>query len=223
MICFTFSFKAINSDVSSADLVVEVVALLAVSMGEGEAVVALPAIVDALRAVFGTVVGRVVRAVVSFGNVDFLAVEDAELVEDRTVGVVVFRVTEGLAGVVGVPVLETSEDLLVTPGVAVARVVPVALATGVAGVFEARTEAVVGFGVVVERTDGVALVVLFADFVMGVLEALTVADDFAVAEAFAVGVVVGFVPARPAAASEDIRFLEFGKLSAIGEKSKEIS
>lgn len=160
------------------------------------------------------VAARTERAVDAVGEVTLALPFAIELVVERTEeGAVAFRVSEGVAGeAAAVDVVEATEVLLVTPGVAVARVVEPALdapdaALLATGVFDARTELAVGL-VAVERADeavaDLAVAVLVA--VVGVLEAFTVLGDEGVVE------VAGFllVPARPAAANEDIRLLTLG-------------
>lgn len=155
------------------------------------------------------VAGRTERAVDAVGEVTLALPFAIELVVERTEGTVDFRAREGLADEAGaVDVLEATEVLLVTPGVAVARVVDAVLVAVLParGVLDARTEFAVGLVAVEERTDGavadLAVAVLVA-VVVGVLEALTELADEGV---------IGFLlaPARPAAANEDIRLLTLG-------------
>lgn len=205
------TLKAFNSAINSADL-----AALVVVVEDGEAD-DLPVVPDeATEAVRRTGVAgvpevavRTERAVDAVGEVILALPFAIELVVERTEGTVDFRVREGLADEPGaVDVLEATEVLLVTPGVAVARVVDAVLvaALPVRGVLDARTELAVGLVAVEERTDGavadLAVAVLVA-VVVGVLEALTELADEGV---------VGFLlaPARPAAANEDIRLLTLG-------------
>lgn len=205
------TLKAFNSAINSADL-----AALVVVVEDGEAD-DLPVVPDeATEAVRRTGVAgvpevavRTERAVDAVGEVILALPFAIELVVERTEGTVVFRAREGLADEAGaVDVLEATEVLLVTPGVAVARVVDAVLvaALPVRGVLDARTELAVGLVAVEERTDGavadLAVAVLVA-VVVGVLEALIELADEGV---------VGFLlaPARPAAANEDIRLLTLG-------------
>lgn len=205
------TLKAFNSAINSADL-----AALVVVVEDGEAD-DLPVVPDeATEAVRRTGVAgvpeaavRTERAVDAVGEVTLALPFAIELVVERTEGTVVFRAREGLADEAGaVDVLEATEVLLVTPGVAVARVVDAVLVAAllVRGVLDARTELAVGLVAVEERTDGavadLAVAVLVA-VVVGVLEALTELADEGV---------VGFLlaPARPAAANEDIRLLTLG-------------
>lgn len=205
------TLKAFNSAINSADL-----AALVVVVEDGEAD-DLPVVPDeATEAVRRTGVAgvpevavRTERAVDAVGEVILALPFAIELVVERTEGTVVFRVREGLADEAGaVDVLEATEVLLVTPGVAVARVVDAVLvaALPVRGVLDARTELAVGLVAVEERTDGAAAdlaVAVLVAVVVGVLEALTELADEGV---------VGFLlaPARPAAANEDIRLLTLG-------------
>lgn len=180
----------------------------------------LPPLEEATEGDLRTEVGEVttdrVRAVDAVGEVAFLlgGTVVLEVVEVRLEGTVVFLVTLGV-----VEVVEVTEVRLATPGVAVARVVPgAALVAGVVpvlvveatpGVLEARIELVaVGLVAVAVRdvTGGLDVV----DFVMGVLEA---------AEGVLFTVEGGAdVPARPAAAKDDIRLFTLGAESDIGIK-----
>lgn len=158
-----------------------------------------------------------VRVVDAVGEVTFLTlvaleVDAAPVALVVVEGTVDFRVKLGV-----VEVVEVTEVLLVTPGVAVARVagvvvvVPVLLATK--GVLEARTELVVVGLVAVEPTlvrdvtAGFVVVDAADDLVIGVLE--VVGAVFLTVEPGAEA------PDRPAAAKEDIRLFTLGGLSVM--------
>lgn len=153
---------------------------------------------------------RTERAVDAVGEVALALPFAIELVVERTEGTVVFRVSEGLAVVVAaVEVLDATEVLLVTPGVAVALEVEAVLVAvlPVTGVLDARIELAVGLAAVERTGEAVAdLAVAVLEAVIGVLEALTVLVEEGVVD------VAGFllVPARPAAASEDILLFTLG-------------
>lgn len=168
-----------------------------------------------LRTAVGDVTTDRVRVVDAVGEVTFLLGGTAELevVDVRLEGTVVFLVTLGV-----VEVVEVTEVRLVTPGVAVARVVPgvarvVVVAAGVVpvlvtpGVLEARIE-LVAVGLVAVEVRDVTGGLEVVDFVMGVLEAAAEGVRFTV-EGDA------DVPARPAAAKDDIRLFTVGAESDI--------
>lgn len=210
---FTFSLRVFNSAISSADLLLVVDATLrVVEEGEVDDLPVEEATDAVLRTVDGVpVVTRVGRVVEAVGEVTFLVAPPpfTELVVERTEGTVVFRVNKGDAVVD--PGEVTTEALLVTPGVTVAREVAVAAVLEVVvvvpiveGVLEARTELAVGFVAVVERAVGEGFV---AVLVGGVLEGFAVL----------VGTAGFLVPAlaSPAAAKDDMRLLTLGELSLI--------
>lgn len=186
-----------------------------------EAVLVLPPLEEATEGDLRTAVGDVttdrVRVVDAVGEVTFLLGGTAvlEVVDVRLEGTVVFLVTLGV-----VEVVEVTEVRLVTPGVAVARVVPgVALVVpGVVpvlvvevtpGVLEARIE-LVAVGLVAVEVRDVTGGLVVVDFVMGVLEAAEGVRFTVEGEAD--------VPARPAAAKDDIRLFTVGAESDIGIK-----
>jgi hypothetical protein len=157
-----------------------------------------------------------VRVVEAVGEVAFLAlaaveVDVAAIARVAVEGTVDFRVKLGV-----VEVVEVTEALLLTPGVAVARVVVVVVPVLVPteGVLEARTELVVVGLAAVEPilvrdvTAGFVAVDAADDLVIGVLEVVVVAAflTFEAGEA---------VPASPAAAKEDIRLFTLRGLSVI--------
>jgi hypothetical protein len=206
---------------SSADLVVAVEPLTAVLVVE-EAVDVLPA-VDVTDPVLRTGLEEVVlvvdpmteraRAVEAVGEVTFLVVEVEAALGERVEGTVDFRVTLGV-----VELVETTEVRLAMPGVVVALVVPGVAVARVAvvpvlvvvevtpGVLDALTELVaVGLVAVLVRdvTAGLDVVGAVDVFVMGVFEAEGV---------LLTGEAGAEVPARPAAAKEDILFLTLGGL-----------
>lgn len=151
---------------------------------------------------------RTERAVDAVGEVTLALPFAIELVVERTEGTVVLRMSEGLAvAVAAVDVLDATDVLLVTPGVAVALVVEAVLVAPlpVTGVFDARTELAVDLVMVeraVEAVTGLAVAAVLVA-VPGVLGALTVLVEAGVVDV--AGLLL--VPARPAAASEDILLL----------------
>lgn len=153
---------------------------------------------------------RTERAVDAVGEVTFALPFAIELVVERTEGTVVFRVREGLAvDAAAVDVLDATEVLLVTPGVAVALVVDAVLVAVLpaTGVFDALTELAVGLAAVERTGEAVAdLAVAVLEAVTGVLEALTELVDEGVVDV--AGLLL--VPARPAAANEDILLFTLG-------------
>jgi hypothetical protein len=210
----TFAFIAFNSARSSADFEADAAVRV---VEEGEVVDDLPvveAIEDVLRTgvVDGVPVTRVGRVVEAVGEVTF-RVPFMELVVERTEGTVLFRVKEGDAVVD--PAEEATEALLVTPGVAVARVFKVLALVGavvaplsVEGVLDARTELAVGLVAVRDVSEVGDTFAALAVRVRGVLEGLVVA---------AVGTAGFLLPAvvSPAAAKDDMRLLTLGGLSVM--------
>lgn len=171
-----------------------------------EAVVDLAEVAEATEPVLRTVGGiavfgvepitDLVRVVEAVGEVTFLPLRgtvDVEVTRLAVEGTVDFLVELGV-----VEVVEVTEALLATPGVAVPRVEGVLVAGVIPGVLEAR----IGL-VVVEPTlvRTVGLVDGTVDFVMGVLEAVEVALLMGGGAA---------APARPAAANEDILLFTLG-------------
>lgn len=201
---------------SSADFVVAVDPLTGL-LEVVEAALVLP-FVEVTEGVLRTGVVLVVpatdlvRVVEAVGEVTFLP-----LVTVPVPGAT--RLVEGtvdfLAKLGVVEVVEVTEVLLATLGVAVARVGGGALVVGVMpGVLEARTVPVglvaVEPTLVREVTAGFADAV--EDLVIGVFEVVEVA--------LFTGEVGAAVPARPAAAKEDIRLFTLGVLSDIKNKPR---